>query len=194
MLIIAFICYLAAYAITLIILNKKRLIYSEYPKLYLKKVGIVFYSNNTHRLNIKNCKIMQVDKKVYINNQKKLIILSNVDNIYFKNNFMYYKALGKVVIFFNTTDLYKYFNIKIKSPVLDVYKIEQSALNELVNNTFQLKKCKCVFKYLNLIKNVLNINISKGKISVKQNKFKIPFVLTYKANNIIKQVNVSEIF
>lgn len=190
----AIICYFLTFCLTIVILNKRRIQYVSYPKLYLKKFGLVFYSFKTHRINIKDCKTMQVDKIVYIKKDSKMIILTNVDNLQFNDDYMYFSGLGKVKISFNCTCFYKYFNIDIDSKKLDLKNLKQLALLDVINNLFNLKNAKILLKYLKVITKVLNISINDKKIIVKRNKFKIPYILTYKVNNVLKRVNVNETF
>ncbi len=137
---------------------------------------------------------MQVDKIVYIKKDNKMIVLINVDNLCFKDDYMYFSALGKVKILFNCICFYKYFNIEISSQKFDLKDLQQTALLDILNNLFNLKNAKILLKYLKIITKVLNININKKKIVVKRNKFKIPYTLTYKVNNVLKRVKVNETF
>ena len=56
--------------------------------LTLKKDGISFTSNKTHRIKILNAKIMQTNNNLYINSRDKLFVVSNVQDAKIFNNYL----------------------------------------------------------------------------------------------------------
>lgn len=186
--------YFSTFVFTLLILRFKKIKFAPLTNLYMKKNGIVFKSNKNHRLYVENCKLMQLDKMVYITKNNKMIILNNVDNVRIVKNFIYFKALGKVEIIYNFKEFYRYFNIDILSNKIDINQLKQLALVNAVENIFDLKNAEILIKYLKILKNVLNISLFKEKIVIKKNKFKIPFTVKYRVGNVVKYVNINETF
>lgn len=164
------------------------------PDFLIKKNGIIFFSNAVHRINVNDAEFIQVCKLVYLKSSTKMLILKNVDEIYKKNDWLYFKACGKTEIIFNCEKIYKYFNIRIESNKFDLSQLLINAKQEILNNLFNSCKFESVRKYINLIKNVLNITFNKNGISVKENKFKLPYTLTYKQGGRVKTINVKETF
>ena len=107
-------------------------------------------------------------------------------------NYLYFTALGDVKIIFNTKSFYKYFNIEIKSPIFDLEELKQNAIDEMLNNLFNLNKCNKLKEYLKVVIKILNIHITNDKILVKKNNFNLTFTLIYKLNNTIKIINIGE--
>ncbi len=192
--ILAIIAYLlvTAVMITLCLIKRKR--YSVFPRMRIVKNGIIFSSHLTHRLSIGNYKFTIIKDMVYIKTNSKMVILKNVDDVYFYKNFLYFRALGKCRLICDCSKIYKYFNILIKSDYIDVEKIKQTALNEITNNLFEFEKCKNLIKYLKIIKYILKIEIKDNSIKVGANKYNIPFTLIYKLNDRIKKINIEQTF
>lgn len=172
--------------------QKIKLNFKPFPTLKLRKDGIIFDSFSCHRIKSESNKIMQVGKKVYINIKNKLIIISNVDKVFMHENHLYFTGLGKVKILFDCIEIYRYFNIKITSKKFSIEELKQEAIIDYLNNSFDINFCEKLKRYIKILENVLNVHVFSKKIIVKQNKFQFPFVLKYKLNNTIKQININE--
>ena len=186
--------YTIVFIIVLYLCRIKRTRYKIFPKLKLNKQGIIFYSKSNHRIKIDNLKFIVVKDMVYIDINANMFILKNVKNVHYYKNYLYFTCLGDCKFYFDTKLIYKYFNIKIESDYLDIENLKQLALLDMINNKFRLNSSRILNKYINVIKNILNINISDKEIVIKENKYRIPFVLIYKVNNKIKKIKVEETF
>lgn len=159
------------------------------PKV--KKFGIVFYSNNRHKIRIGQAKVIYIGNLIYLKENNKFIIIKNIVDVIVKNEYMFFKANGEVKIFFNCP-FYRYFNLNIRSSYFDLNSAKQQTIDEMLNNLLNLESCIKLKKYLNFIKNTLKIRINNEKIVIFLNKFKIPYTITYKLNNKIKKINIKE--
>ena len=112
----------------------------------LKKDGIMFTSFAQHRLKAENCKIIQIGKSVYCKMLNKLIVIKNIDNVFRNENFLYFTALGKVQVVFDCKTIYRYFNIDIKSKKFTLEDQKQLAIQDLINNNFEINFCKILKK------------------------------------------------
>lgn len=185
--------YFLVFSLVLKVKKNKGIKFKKFPTLKLTKNGIEFSSFDIHRIFIKDFKVMQVENVVYLKTQSQLLTISNIDNVFYFENYLHFTSKGRVKILFDCTSIYRYFSIKIESKKFNLNSLKQMAILDLMNNAFDLNKSKIMKKYINIIENVLNIKISKEKVVVKQNKLKIPFILTYKINNKIKKVKINEI-
>ena len=135
---------------------------------------------------------MKISDSLYIKNNEKVVIISNVKNVEIYENFLYFTGCGKVEISFDCSMFYKYFALEISSQQFDLKPLKQCAIIDIMNNDFELKFSKIAKKYIKIIEKVLNMCIFKEKIIVKQNNFKLSFVLSYKLNNRIKRIYINE--
>ena len=91
----------------------------------------------------------------------------------------------------DTKDIYKYFKINVYSKRLDFSSLRQKACSDILNNIFNIDRCRWVNTYLKLIK-MLNIQFMKDKLVVGRNKLHLPFTLIYKLNNKIKKIHITD--
>jgi len=161
------------------------------PHLCLTKGGLSFYSTKRHKLKVGDIKIMQLDNVCYLKSANKTVILKNVTKTQLKKGYVYFTSLGEVKVLFNCKLFYKYFNVDICSPKFDLTPLRLEALNEIANNLFSLNNCKKTKRYIFIISKILNIKLEENKIKIKQNKYFLPFKLTYKAKNIVKEVKIN---
>ncbi len=159
--------------------------------LQLKKYGLVFISHARHKIRVGEAKILQLDTAAYIKRAHKTIVLKNVDKIFVKGEWLYFTALGEVKIIFNCKKFYRYFNVKISSPKFDLSPIKQQALQQILDNLFNLNACNLVKRYIFILTEVLKITLSSSRVEVRQNNFAIPFTLTYKANHKLMHLQVN---
>ena len=160
----------------------------------VNKYGISFLSTSRHKLRLKDAKILALNNTIYLKSNNKTIVIKNATNPIKTKNFLFFTALGEVKIIFNTKSFYKYFNIEIKSPTFDLTQLKNKAINEMVNNLFNLNNCHELKHYLKIVIDILNIRITDNKITVKKNDFNLTFQLIYKLNNTIKKININETF
>lgn len=187
----AIICY--AITIIIIIVAKKIKFNATKPFFNLKigRTGVSFCSTNRHKIKTGPVKILLVENVAYLKQNNKTIILKNVENVVLKNNYVHFSALGKSKIIFNAP-FYRYFNIKIEAISFDLENLKREALNDILNNLFDLKKCEKLKEYLKIVTQILNIKITNDKILVERNKYNLEFKITYKLNNITRVVNVGK--
>ena len=170
--------------------KNKRLNYKEFPKLFLKKDGISFVSYDRHRFKTLGFELVTVKENLYLFNATKMIVIENINKVEIHENYLYFSALGEVKFYLDLTDVYKYFSVIIKSEKFNIDNLKQKAILDIINSNFEAKNSQFVKKYIKIIKNILNINILSKKITVKPNRYHLPFKLTYKLNNKIKQIKV----
>lgn len=194
MILISLIVYCLTFIAILFFKRKKRITFSTFPKMMLKKDGVYFFSQDFHRLPLMAQKVVLVGKNLYVKQDEKVVIITNVDDVKLVNNFLYFKCLGKVKILFDCVDFYRYFAIRIESKYFDFSSLKQMAIRDVLNNGFSLKNSKTAKKFIKIIENVLKISIFKEKIVVGQNDLRISYVLIYKLNRVIKRVSVVETF
>lgn len=174
------------------VLKNKKLKYSNFPPLKMKKGGVFFMSTNTHRIKLNNSKLFLVRDILYLKTNEKLVIFTNVKDVKIYEHYLYFTGKGEVRILFDCENFYRYFALIVSSKQFEITTLKQLAIVDLMNNGFNEKFSKITEKYIKIIEKVLNICIFKEKITVKPNKFKLSFVLTYKLNNKIKRVNIKE--
>lgn len=173
-------------------IKKTSIRFDQFPPIQITESGMSFYSIKTHRIKITSKNIFQINKILYIELKNGLICIKNVENVQIFENFLYFKALGNVEIVVDIKNVYNYLVLSVKSKQIDMKSLKQEALLDFINSDFDMAKSELLKKYIKILKKALNINVLKEKIIIKQNKYKIPFVLTYKINNQIKKVCVNE--
>ena len=184
------IAYIVSVLITILFIEKFKYKHSPFPKLKLTKFGVEFFSTENHKINIGYNKIFVADKKVYLKTKNQIIVFDNIKNITCKNEHMYFTACGIVKIDFICEDVYKYFNLMIKSKSFNFNYLKQTAIVDLMNNEFDISKAKKFNQFVNFIKNTLKIQINNKRVMIFSNNLKLSYQLTYKMNNKIKKINV----
>ena len=185
-----------AYTIGLIVFSSaltiKKYSTKPIPPMKLTKYGLIFFSHAHHKIKVGEVKLLQVDNVIYLKSKRKTVVLKNVNDVFLKRGYLYFTAQGVVKIIFNAKSYYKYFNIDIKSSLFDLSTIKNNALNEMLDNLFNLSACGELKRYLKIVIDILNIKITNDKVIVKRNKFNLTFQLIYKLNNVVKKVNIGE--
>ncbi len=181
--------YFFAIFLIFFIKSKLKFITKALPNLKMTKSGITFYSTNRHKIFVGEVKILEIGGIVYLKNNKKMVVFINICDYFIKEDYFYFKSLGEVKIIFKCKSIFSFFNIKITSNQFDFKALKQQALNQVVNNLFNLENCNLVKRYISAIKNILNIDITEKSITVKPNKYLLKFSLTYRVKNVIKTVN-----
>ena len=187
----AIICYILT--IISIIVAKKLKFNATKPffNLKLTKSGVSFCSTNRHKIKTGTVKILMIENVAYLKQNNKTIILKNVQDVELKKNYVFFTALGNCKIIFSAP-FYRYFNIKIEAENFDLENLKREALNEMINNLFNLKNCIKLKEYLKIVTQILNIKITNSKIFVERNKYNLEFKITYKLNNITRTINVEK--
>ena len=190
--ILAVIAYFLTFYLVMKIKNKHKQKEICFPLLKMTKTGITFFSYDEHKINIQNMKTMQIGDVLYLRTTEKLIIISNVKNVKIYEDFVQFTSCGQTKILFDCLDFFRYFAIDICSKQFNLSKIKQTAILDLMNNNFDIKSSALAQRYINIIKNILNIHIDNEKVIIKPNRFKFSFVVTYMVNNKIKRVNIRQ--
>ena len=186
------ISYLVSSIIVIMLLSIFKVGYKKFPKLKIKKRGIVLYSNKKHRINIFSASFVAIGGNVYIKENKKTVIIKNVINAFKRKNFLYFTANGKVEIIVDCSRFYKYFNIVITSKELNFNKFKSKTETDILDNLTNLDKCENLNKYLTFIRKILRIDINNKRIIIKPNSFKFSYTILYKLNNKLKRVNINQ--
>ena len=152
--------------------------------------GIYFYSRGRHCLIIDDAKFLQISNNVYIK-KNRLICLTNVSNVERIGDKLYFNACGYSGLLIDLKNVYRYFNIAIDSKNFDLKKNREMAIQEMLTNPFGFEDNEDFERYLWIIETVFNIHIYNDKIKVGQNKYRLPYVLSYKTNNVTKRVYVN---
>lgn len=185
------ISYLTTTLIFFVVRIKLKTKHTQINNLKINRNGVYFFSYARHRICVGNSKIMRVGNVVYAKQDKKVISIKNVVDLYRKNEYLYFTSNGKCEINFPCVRLSKYFNIRIHSHMFNIEYDRQNALNSIPENLCCLNKSVEIKKYLNIVKNILKINISKKRIEVCQNQFKMTFTLEYISNNTKKIIHIN---
>ena len=187
--IILFFIYILTFFVVNLVLKHKHTKFLPITKAVITKKGINFHSQNVHRIRIQNSKITTLKNIIFLKNNGKVVAIKNIDRVYVENDYVYFLALGKVEILFNN-EIYKYFNLVVKSENFTLRTLKERAINSIINNLFNYEYTKECKSYLVFIKNVLNINITNKGIYIKKNLYNLTFSVMYKINNKIKRVNI----
>ena len=184
--------YLITFHLIIKLRRKKHLEYEEFPAMQIKKNCIVFQSFSQHRIMLNGFKYLQNENKIYLKKGKIFYIILNVDKVFKYEDFLYFTALGKVKICYDFKEIYKYFNIEIKSNKFSLESLKQKAIMDILSNGFQLEICEDLKRYMSVLKNIFNVKIEDNRIVIGQNKLKLSFEVKYKLNHKIKKVIVNE--
>lgn len=175
---------------TIIILNKSRKSFSRFPKLYLTEFGVEMSTISKHRLFVHNAKIIHVENIVYVKLGTQMFILQNVDNVFLCDEYLYFRGQGRVKIIFNTKKIFKYFDMKIASPVLEFENRKQKVIISILNDLFFWERNKELLNYIRFLRYVLNIKITKNALIVGKNKLNIPFSIEYISAGKRKRIKI----
>lgn len=187
----AIICYILTIIAIIVVKKIKFNATKPFFNLKLTKCGVSFCSTNRHKIKTGEVKILIVENVAYLKQNNKTIILKNVENVELKKDYVYFTALGNCKIIFSAP-FYRYFNIKIEAENFNLEKLKREALNEILNNLFNLKNCAKLKEYLKIVTQILNIKITNNKILVEKNKYNLNFKIIYKLNNITRTINVEK--
>jgi len=190
--ILAIFSYILTIFLVFFLIKKNKFKTKPFPKLKINKNGIIFYSNLKHKIKVENVKLLILENTAYLKKGKEIVIIHNIENVFIKSDYLYFKANGNVKILFNAQGFYRYFNIIIESKKFSLNRLKYLALVDVLNNIFNIKNSKILKKYLNIVKNILKIDINNKKIKINPNNFNLPFTLIYKTNHQITKVNVEE--
>lgn len=190
--ILGLIAYFVTFYLMMKLKTKYKLKRKSFPYLKMNKTGITFFSHSEHKIKIQNMKIMQVENNVYLKQGNNLIIITNVSEVKGYEDYLLFTSNGETRILFDCNDYFRYFAINIKSEQFSLDEIKQSAILDLMNNNFDINLSVLAKRYINILKNTLNINFDNKKLIIKPNRFKFSFTVIYKVNNKIKHVNIRQ--
>lgn len=171
--------YMIALTLTFIVLGKKRNKIYPLPVVEFRGKKLCFNSNKRHKIFVGACKVLEIDNKVFLKQNDRVVKIENIENVKQKNGWLYFIAVGNVEIFIGNKKWLRYAELNIYSNQFDLTKLKQSAGLELLNNLFDYNKCLSLIRYLKFIRQVLKIDLTNTGIRVKQNAYDLKFCLDY---------------
>ncbi len=171
--------YFVTITITLIALNIKQNKTYPLPEVEFKDKKICFVSHFRHKIFVGDCKVLEMDNKVFLKQNNKLIEVKNIVNIKQKNGWLFFDAKGNVQINVGNKKWLRYVELNIYSHQFDLQTLKQNAGQELVNNLFKISDCESLIRYLKFVKYVLKIELTDKGIKVKNNLYGLTFCLDY---------------
>lgn len=171
--------YLVSVTITLILLSVKQNKIFPLPVIEFKDKKICFVSHLRHKIFVGECKVLELNNKVFLKQNTKLIEIVNVAKIKQKNGWLYFNAKGNVQIDIGNKKWLRYAEMHISSNQFDLADLKQNAAKELMNNLFNIPACESLIRYLKFIKDVLKIELTDKGIKVKNNLYGLAFCLDY---------------
>ena len=184
--------YFFAIFLTFFIKNVKINRVKPLPKIKIIKSGLVFFSFFYHKIYVGDVKLIKFEGLIYLKKSDKIMVIKNIEKVFLKNEYLFFKGMGKVHIILNCKNIFRQFNLEISSPNFDVELLKERAINELINNLFDYENCKLVKRYLFLVENIFNINANEKSLIVKQNKYFLSFSLSYRVKNCYKTVKFNQ--
>ena len=142
-----------------------------------------------HRIKIYENKVIILKNIVYLKQNNKVVVIKNVIKSFVENGYLYFSAQGNVDILFNN-EIYRYFNLIVKSENFNLKQLKERAINDILNNLFYYQNCFNFKRYISFVTKVLNIEVTENGVYVKPNLYKFSYCLIYKINNKIKRVNI----
>ena len=73
--IVIVVSYFVSFAITIVLLSRKKIKAYSFPSLRVGKDGVSFYSWKRHKIKIGSRKLMQVEKVVYVKTTNQMIVI-----------------------------------------------------------------------------------------------------------------------
>ena len=189
---VSFVIYYITIFCVLKKLSKRELKVENFPRLYITKNGIEFFSLGTHKIKINVSNLCLFENILYLKDLDKIVIIKNVEDVKVFNQNLYFKCKGKVKIIFDCKKFFRFFTIKIESKQFDLNELKNLALVDMLNNVFNPNSSKFVKKYIKILQNTLNISILREKIVIRQNKYHLSFSVLYKVNGKIRRVNINQ--
>ena len=180
--------YLIGMLIVFLVLNFKNRS-REIECLKLDKYGLIFASTKRHKLYVGDVKMLVVENNVYLKKQGKTIVIKNVCDANLKKGWIYFSSLGKVRIVFNAKKFYKYFAVRVQSESFSLNAQKHKAMHDILNNLFEIDRCKELKRYLFIMQKILKIDLETG-VKVSKNNYNLKFSLLYKFRGQLKKVNI----
>lgn len=171
--------YLFAITIVFIIIDRKNNNIFPIPIISFEDNKICFNSTKRHKIQVGDCTLLVVKNKAFLKFEGKKVCLNNVANVKLKNKMLTFVGLGLVEIEIGKPTIGKYLQMNISSNDFDLTELKRKAEIEIINNLFDFSACESLKRYLRFVKKVLNININKSKIEVKQNLYNLSFCIDY---------------
>ncbi|MCQ2564833.1 MAG: hypothetical protein MJ152_03150 [Clostridia bacterium] len=185
------IVYFVTFTLTMLVILHFRCKVKPLPKLKLKKFGLEFCSHFKHKIKIDDASVMFIGHAVHCKKGGSLITIKNVKNAFVWGKFLYFESLGTTQIFCDVKSFFNYMQLKIEMENFDVQKFYEEAVADLINHLFCFENSEKLKKYLTFVKKVLKISVNNTKLTIKQNKLKLAFCLTYVIGGRKKRIMVN---
>ena len=157
--------------------------------LTITKWGVSFVSYYRHFIYLSNAKFIIIDKQVFIKQESRRLVIKNVDNVEYVGEKLFFSCFGRVEMLFDNQEFYRYFNVIISSDKFRLKELRYNAAMDIFYHPFQFEKEKNFKFYIKIVKNILRVELKQKEISVKANKYFLPFQIIYKLNGKIRKVN-----
>ncbi len=181
--------YFLVLVLTLFVLTKRSNKTKNIKTISITKKGIEFVSYYRHNINISNAKFIIIDKQVFIKRGQKRLVIKNIDNVESVGDNLYFTCLGQVEMLFDNQEYYKYFNVIIFSDKFNLNNLRHKAMLDVFNFPFSFENRQNFAFYIKIVRNILKVNFQKNAITVKANKYFLPFKIVYRLNGKIRKVN-----
>ena len=149
------------------------------PELKFEKNKIIFCSHSQHKIFVGQCNVLNLKNNIYLKKDGKMIALENVLNARLVGDFLFFTGNGEAIIKMKNLPFARYLQMNICSYDFDLKTLKRKAEIDVLNNLFDFSKCKDLLRYIRFLKFVLNIQISKDKLQVKQNNYRLKYSITY---------------
>lgn len=185
-----FFAYFLTFIVFLIatILKNKR--FYAIKDVKLTKYGLVFYSNNRHRIKIYGAKMLIIENNVYLKKNSRTVVLKNVDKVSVNKDYLYFNSLGKTKIIMNCKKFYKYFVVRVESEDFDIEELKENAIQDILNNIFDFNNCIELKRYLKIMREILKIDLENDHVKLTKNNYELSYTLTYILNGTKKKVHI----
>ncbi len=185
------IVYFVTFTLTMLVILHFRCKVKPLPKLKLKKFGLEFVSTAKHKIETDGAEVMIIGHAVHCKKGDRLITIKNVKNVFVWGKFLYFGCFGRTQIFCDVKSFFNYMQLKIEMENFDVQNFYEAAVADLINHLFCFENSEKLKKYLTFVKKVLKISVNNTKLTIKQNKLKLAFCLTYVVAGRKKRIMVN---
>ncbi len=185
-----FFAYFLTFIVFLIAIILKNKRFYAIIDVKLTKYGLVFYSNNRHRIKIHNAKMLIIENNVYLKKNNRTVVLKNVDKVSVNKDYLYFNSLGKTQIIMNCKKFYKYFVVQVESEDFDIEELKENAIQDILNNIFDFNNCIELKRYLKIMREILKIDLENDHVKLTKNNYELSYTLTYILNGVKKRVYV----
>ncbi len=188
--IIVIFCYILTSSLALFCCSKLRERTQSLPVPKVKPDGLHFCSKSRHRLRVGRVSVVRFGHQVMLKRGTQSVILHNIDKVFYQGNYIYFTALGACHISIDCSGIYRYFSVKIQSSQFDLTEAKQNAQLDLFDHLFSPESSPKVQHYIHILRDELCITLTDQRLSVRRNKYLVPFTLIYRLNHRTHHLNV----